>query len=93
VAFHATGRSASRSPWGSATPRIFESIGRRVSALGVPEATWFTATSALAHYIVGAAGQNAANARVLQVREHDDREQFLSGVDLILTGITAPAPG
>lgn len=112
----------SRSPWGSVTPRIFESIGRRVSALGVPEATWFTATSALMHYVFGAAGQNAANARVLgpgvdraeflhaaataweeldpaeypfmksiadQVREHDDREQFLTGVDLILTGITA----
>ncbi|OXM51176.1 TetR/AcrR family transcriptional regulator [Amycolatopsis alba] len=111
----------SRSPWGSVTPRIFESIGQRVSALGVPEATWFTATSALAHYIFGAAGQNAANVRVLdgvdraeflhaaasawedldsgefpfmksiagQVREHDDREQFLTGIDLILTGITA----
>ncbi|GAB3746057.1 TetR/AcrR family transcriptional regulator [Amycolatopsis oliviviridis] len=113
----------SHSPWGSVTPRIFESIGRRVSALGVPEATWFTATSALAHYIFGAAGQNAANAQVLrlggtdraefisaavdawegldpgkfpflrsiadQVREHDDREQFLTGIDLILTGITA----
>ncbi|OXM53358.1 TetR family transcriptional regulator [Amycolatopsis thailandensis] len=113
----------SRSPWSSVTPRIFDSIGRRVSALGVPEATWFTATSALAHYIFGAAGQNAANARVLrsggtdraeylraaasaweeldpaefpflksiadQVREHDDREQFLTGIDLILTGITA----
>ncbi|MBB5850388.1 TetR family transcriptional regulator [Amycolatopsis umgeniensis] len=113
----------SRSPWGSVTPRIFEDIGQRVSALGVPEATWFTATSALAHYIFGAAGQNAANVRVLddvdraeflhaaanaweeldsdeypfmksiagQVREHDDREQFLTGVDLILTGITADA--
>jgi len=113
----------SRSPWGTVTPRIFESIGRRVSALGVPEATWFTATSALVHYIFGAAGQNAANAQVLrigdtdraeflraavdawegldpgefpflksiagQVREHDDREQFLTGIDLILTGITA----
>ncbi|MFK0248298.1 TetR/AcrR family transcriptional regulator [Amycolatopsis azurea] len=113
----------SRSPWGTVTPRIFESIGRRVSALGVPESTWFTATSALAHYIFGAAGQNAANAQVLrsgdtdraeflraavdawegldpgefpflksiagQVREHDDREQFLTGIDLILTGITA----
>ncbi|MEV7554482.1 TetR/AcrR family transcriptional regulator [Amycolatopsis sp. NPDC089917] len=113
----------SHSPWGSVTPRIFESIGRRVSALGVPEATWFTATSALAHYVFGAAGQNAANARALQVggadraeflrdaanaweeldpaefrflkaiagqvREHDDREQFLTGIDLILTGIAA----
>jgi hypothetical protein len=24
-----------------------------------------------------------------QVRAHDDREQFLAGVDLVLTGITA----
>ncbi|KAK1184291.1 TetR/AcrR family transcriptional regulator C-terminal domain-containing protein [Streptomyces sp. NBS 14/10] len=115
----------SRSPWGSVTPRIFESIGRRVRALGVPEGNWFTATSALMHYILGAAGQNAANARVLgpkvdraefldavsttweeldpddypftravadQVREHDDREQFLAGIDLVLAGITALHP-
>jgi len=111
----------SRSPWGSVTPRIFESIGRQVRALGVPEGSWFTATSALVHYILGAAGQNAANARVLgpdvdraefldaasraweeldpddypftravadQMREHDDHEQFLAGIDLVLTGIT-----
>ncbi|WP_410580839.1 TetR/AcrR family transcriptional regulator [Amycolatopsis sp. lyj-108] len=116
----------SRSPWGSVTPRIFEGIGRRVSALGAPEATWFTATSALVHYIFGAAGQNIANSEVLgpgvdraeflraaaktweeldpaefpflrsiadEVREHDDREQFLTGIDLILTGITGAEPG
>ncbi|NKQ52121.1 TetR family transcriptional regulator [Amycolatopsis sp. K13G38] len=112
----------SRNPWGTVTPRIFESIGRRVRALGVPEAAWFTATSALVHYILGAAGQNAANARGAgagvdraefldnaskaweklgpddypflhaiagQLREHDDREQFLAGLDFVLTGITA----
>lgn len=115
----------SRSPWGSVTPQIFESIGRQVRALGVPEGHWFTATSALVHYILGAAGQNAANnatARTLtpgvdraefldtaskawqeldpddypfihavaaQMREHDDREQFLAGIDLVLTGVTA----
>ena len=112
----------SRSPWASTTPRIFESIGRQVRALGVPERSWFPATSALVHYILGAAGQNAANARAFgpdvdraefldavstawedldpddypftravadQMREHDDREQFLAGVDLVLTGITA----
>ncbi|MCQ8194260.1 TetR/AcrR family transcriptional regulator [Streptomyces rugosispiralis] len=115
----------SRSPWGSVTPQIFENIGRQVRALGVPEGHWFTAASALVHYILGAAGQNAANnasARALapdvdraefldaasqawedldpddypfiravaaQVREHDDREQFLAGIDLVLTGITA----
>jgi AcrR family transcriptional regulator len=118
----------SRSPWGSVTPRIFEGIGRQVGALGVPEASWFTATSALVHYILGAAGQNAANAahgRVLgpdvdraafldavstaweeldpedypftravadQLRDHDDRAEFLAGVDLILTGITTVHP-
>ncbi|GAB3974848.1 TetR/AcrR family transcriptional regulator [Actinoallomurus acanthiterrae] len=112
----------SRSPGGPVTPRIFESVGRQVRALDVPEAGWFTATSALVHYILGAAGQNAANARVPepgvdraefldavstaweeldpddypfaraiadQLREHDDREQFLAGIDLVLTGITA----
>ncbi|MFI5562391.1 TetR/AcrR family transcriptional regulator [Amycolatopsis japonica] len=111
----------SRSPRGSVTPRIFEAIGRRVSALGIPEDTWFTATSALVHYVFGAAGQNAANSRVLgpgvdraeflraaanawedldpaefpflrsiadEVREHDDREQFLTGIELILAGMT-----
>jgi AcrR family transcriptional regulator len=114
-----------RSPWQPVTPRIFESVGRQVRALGVPEDGWFTAASALVHYILGAAGQNAANvasARALktdaargefletattawkeldpdeypftravadQMREHDDREQFLAGVDLILAGITA----
>ncbi|MGK4594088.1 TetR/AcrR family transcriptional regulator [Amycolatopsis sp. w19] len=111
----------SRSPRGSVTPRIFEAIGQRVSALGIPETTWFTATSALVHYVFGAAGQNAANSRVLgpgvdraeflraaanawedldpaefpflrsiadEVREHDDREQFLTGIELILAGMT-----
>ncbi|MGI5156906.1 TetR/AcrR family transcriptional regulator [Microbispora sp. CA-102843] len=118
----------SRSPWGTVAPRIFESIGRQVRALGVPEGSWFTATSALMHYILGAAGQNAANtastgplgsgvdraefldavsaaweeldpddypftrAVAEQVRGHDDREQFLAGIALILAGITAIHP-
>ncbi|KAB2378155.1 TetR/AcrR family transcriptional regulator [Actinomadura montaniterrae] len=118
----------SRNPSGTVAPRIFESLGRQVRALGVPEGHWFTATSALMHYVLGAAGQNAANtgsARALgpgtgraefldavstawegldpgdypftravagQVRDHDDREQFLAGIDLVLTGITALSP-
>ncbi|MFF3641495.1 TetR/AcrR family transcriptional regulator [Streptomyces sp. NPDC002564] len=115
----------SRSPWGAVAPRIFESFGRRVGALGVPEEGWFAATSVLVHYVLGAAGQNAANtesARALppgtdrtefldsvsraweeldpdaypftravagRLRDHDDHEQFLAGVDLVLTGIAA----
>lgn len=115
----------SRSPGGPVAPRIFEGIGRQVGALGVPEDGWFTATSVLVHYILGAAGQNAANtesgralgpgvdrARFLddvsaeweqldpgaypftravahQMRGHDDREQFLAGIDLVLAGMAA----
>ena len=118
----------SRSPWGSVTARIFEGIGRQVRALDVSERNWFTATSALVHYILGAAGQNAANAasaRLLgpgvdrgefldaaataweeldpddypftravagQLRDHDDRDQFLAGIDLLLAGLTALHP-
>lgn len=112
----------SRNPGGPVTPRIFDGVGRHVRALGVPERGWFTATSALVHYVLGAAGQNAANvhtagapadrsafldsvstawealdpddhpfARAVadQMRDHDDREQFLDGLDLVLAGITA----
>ena len=53
----------SRSPWGPVAPRILESIGRHVRDLGVPEESWFTAASALVHYVLGAAGQNAANVQ------------------------------
>ncbi|BBB01696.1 putative TetR family transcriptional regulator [Actinacidiphila reveromycinica] len=117
-----------RNPWGPVTPRIFERVGRRVRALDVPEENWFTATSVLVHYVLGAAGQNAANtagARALgpdadraafldsvakawedldpedypltraaadQIRDHDDREQFLAGVDLVLAGVMTLRP-
>jgi len=116
----------SRSPGGPVTPRILEALGRPVRALGVPEEHWFTATSVLMHYVLGAAGQNAANRQVAepaadraeflagiagrwaeldpeeysftravagQMREHDDREQFLAGIDLVLAGVGALYPG
>jgi len=112
----------SASSWQATAPRILESVGRRVGALGVPQRRWFTVTSVLVQYILGAAAQNAANGRTLapdtdrgefldavattweeldpddyaftrtiadQMREHDDREQFLAGIDLVLAGITA----
>lgn len=102
--------------------QVFERVGRQIQALRVPEAAQFTAASALLNYILGVAGQNAANARAQQpgtdraamldaaatawgeldpdqyaftravadqMRRHDDRAEFLAGIDLILTGITA----
>ena len=104
--------------------QIFERIGRQVQALGVPRGAQFTAASALLSYILGVAGQNAADARrstrprtaptssarrrppgpdldpdefpftrsvAAQLRDHDDRAQFLAGIDLILAGIQASA--
>jgi AcrR family transcriptional regulator len=106
----------------SASLRIIERIGQQVQALGVPRSGQFFAASALYSYILGVAGQNAANARgrvpgasraellgaeadrwagldaaefpflrdvAAQLGDHDDREQFLAGIDLILAGIGA----
>ena len=111
-----------REPWRPAMLDIIESVGGRLQALGVPTAAQFDSASALVHYILGVAGQNAANARVhapdtdrsaflasvaaqwealdsakypfvrqmaVQLRDHDDRAQFLAGIDLILVGIEA----
>ncbi|MFI9424140.1 TetR/AcrR family transcriptional regulator [Streptomyces achromogenes] len=121
-----------RTPGKSPMLRVFERIGRQVQALRVPEAAQFTAASALLSYILGVAGQNAANTRAAQanadranadqvntdraafldavatawreldpdqyrftrdvagqLREHDDRAEFVAGIDLILAGITA----
>ena len=114
------GAQLSRQPWRSAMGQLFESVGGRVQSLGVPRRAQFAAASALVAYILGVAGQNAANARLLphgtdrttflatmaarwtqqdpakypfvqqvskQLQDHDDREQFLAGLDLILSGI------
>jgi AcrR family transcriptional regulator len=105
---------------------VFERIGRQVQALGVPHAAQFTAATTLLNYILGVAGQNAANARSVQpganreefldsvagrwegldpeeyaftrnvaeqLRAHDDRAEFLAGIDLILVGIAGIAGG
>ena len=110
-----------RDPSRPAALRILEGVGGRLHALGVPEAARFDTATALVSYILGVAGQNAANARqaresgradrsaflgeiadrwaaldperypfvrrmASQLRDHDDRAQFLAGVDLILAG-------
>ncbi len=115
------GAQLSREPWRPALLEIYERIGGLLLALEVPERALFDAAGALVNYVLGVAGQNAANARLLtgdqadrsvflgdvaarwaaldpdeypfvhqaatQLREHDDREQFLAGVDIFLAGI------
>ncbi|MTD58691.1 TetR/AcrR family transcriptional regulator [Amycolatopsis pithecellobii] len=115
------GAQLSREPWQPALLEIYESIGEQLEALNVPEQAMFDSAGALVNYILGVAGQNAANARVrahtegdrttslaaiaaqwaqldpgkyprlhktaAQLREHDDRRQFLAGIELFLAGI------
>jgi len=116
------GTQLSRNPSQQAMLQIFERLGRQVQALGVPVTAQFNAASALLNYILGVAGQNAANARAHepgtnradllatvsaawanldpdqypftrnvagQLRDHDDRQQFLAGIDLVLAGISS----
>lgn len=111
-----------RDPAGSAMVEIIEGVGGRLLALNVPGEALFDAGSALLNYILGVAGQNAANARghpaevdrlaflqavaerwterdpaaypfvhrvAARLADHDDRAQFLAGLDLILAGIGA----
>lgn len=125
------GAQLARSPWQFAMLQIFEGLGGQLEQLGVPEDAQFAAGSALLNYVLGVAGQNAANARCVppdtdraaflgdvadawtrqdpaqypflhriagEIRDHDDREQFLAGIDLILAGIgtlrsAEPSPG
>ena len=115
------GAQLTREPWRPALLDVYESVSAQLQALGVPERALSDAGGVLVNYILGVAGQNAANARALanskmdrsafldgvaarwaqldpakypsvyrartQLREHDDREQFLAGIDLILVGI------
>lgn len=114
------GAQLSQAPWQSAMLEIFERIGGQLLVLNVPKNARFDCASALVNYIIGVAGQNAANGRLLapetdriafleavaaqwaqhdpaaypfvhqvakQLQDHDDREQFLAGIDLILSGI------
>jgi len=112
-----------REPWRPALLDIYESVSEQLQVLDVPQRALSDSAGVLVNYILGVAGQNAANARALanskmdrstffatvaarwaqldpakypsmhkagtQLREHDDREQFLAGIDLILAGIAA----
>jgi len=103
--------------------RIFERLGQQVRSLGVSAEHEWSAVSALLNYILGVAGQNAANAKLAAVQglerasflgelaaawsaldpesypftrsvaaqlpAHDDRKDYLDGIDLLLRGIVA----
>ena len=115
------GAELSRQPWRPALLDFYETIGKLLNALAVPDPARFDAAGTLVNYILGTAVQNAANARhlaghdtdratflnttakrwsqlnpnkypfvhasITQLREHDDRTQFLTGLNIFLTGI------
>lgn len=115
------GAELARAPGSMPMVRILEGIGQQVQAMAMAERALWSATSTLFSYIVGVAGQNAANARIgreraldrstflealatqwsqldagaypftrsmaTQLRDHDDRADFVAGLDLILDGI------
>ncbi|WP_036140704.1 TetR/AcrR family transcriptional regulator [Luteibacter sp. 9135] len=112
--------------------RLLEALGTQIQALDVPPAAQWSTVLAVWSYILGVAGQNAANARYGQARgvdreaflatiaatwtaldpaaypftrsmatalhAHDDRADYLAGIDLLLNGIRSrkdiiPGPG
>jgi hypothetical protein len=121
VAHPWVGAQLTREPWRPVLLDIYECVSEQLQALDVPQRALSDSAGVLVNYILGVAGQNAANARALanskmdrstflatvaaqwaqldpakypslhragtQLREHDDREQFLAGIDLILAGI------
>jgi AcrR family transcriptional regulator len=117
------GSALTRAPGELPIVRIVERIGQQVHALGVPDRERWAVVSALLSYILGVAGQNAANTQrartrgivrcdfldavanawsrldadtypfvrgmAVQLRTHDDRMDFMAGIDLILQGLAA----
>jgi AcrR family transcriptional regulator len=58
------GSQLARAPWQAAVLLIFEAVGERLAIAGIPERHRFEVASALVHYLLGAAGQYAASARI-----------------------------
>ena len=118
------GSALTQAPGQQPMVRILERLGQPLVALGVPASRQWSTVFALTSYVLGVAGQNAANAQLArrhhgagraafldalatawsqldpvaypftrgvaaQFRVHDDRADFLAGVDLILAGIAA----
>jgi AcrR family transcriptional regulator len=123
VAHPWVGAQLVREPWRPVLLDIYEHIGAHLRALPVPQRALSDSASVLLNYVLGVAGQNAANARALAAArtdrsafladvaarwsqldperyrfvreagaalvEHDDRDQFRTGIDIIITGIEA----
>jgi AcrR family transcriptional regulator len=118
------GSALTRAPGELPIVRVLERIGQQVRRLGVSDKEQWATVGALLNYILGVAGQNAANGQLGrtmgvdrsdfleavsnawsqldpdqypftrsvagQLRAHDDRVDFLAGIDLILNGIKSP---
>lgn len=114
------GSALHASPGQMPAVRLLERIGSQVQRMGVAPGKQWAVVSALLSYIMGVAGQNAANAQFAQandlhretflgavaddwaaldpeaypftrtiaevLRTHDDRADFLAGIDFILAG-------
>src|SRR6202522_4343485 len=59
------GAQLTREPWRPALLDIYESVSEQLQALGVPPRALSDSAGVLVNYILGVAGQNAANARAL----------------------------
>ncbi|MEW2167523.1 TetR/AcrR family transcriptional regulator [Streptomyces sp. NPDC007084] len=80
------GAELSRQPWRPGLLDFYESVGRLVAALGVPEHARVDAAGTLVNHVLGVAAQNAATARLLTDGDtgadtdtdgNTDREAFL----------------
>ena len=58
------GAQLARAPWQTAVLLVFEEVGERLPAAGVPEGGRFEVASTLVHFLLGAAGQYAASTRI-----------------------------
>src|SRR5580693_3813374 len=82
------GARLSREPWQSAVLQIFESFGGQLQARGTDRSA-FLATVAARWAQLDPTEYPFVHQVAAQLPGHDDREQFLAGIDLILAGITA----
>src|SRR6202167_2491727 len=79
VAHPWAGAQLNRDPLRPALLDIYESISQQLQALGVPQRALSDSAGVLVNYILGVAGQNAANARAL-ASSRMDRSAFLAAV-------------